>query len=952
MAGVNKVLMAMILTSAFSAVLVQATDAIQLTSSPFDDYDPAWSPDGTIIVFLSNRVNPQDGYDLFAVNTDGTNERELAYFTVTDPWGGRFGDPSWFGMVGDLLVMDHKYYWEVMRFYISQITHLPITRDVWDGDSPFCTRLLFVPGGQGTYSPVSSKNGSILAWAALVDNWARVPPENRNYEVRIYKGTLDSFIGNTNEVGQVIFKTGPGGFIEGSKSLAFSPDGTKLCIAAAVRGWTQGEGRDLYIVDLVTGENRRLTWTGEYGMDNAEVSWSVNNVIAFTCKPKSGGTRDLYLIFPDGTGLTQLTNTPWDEATPCWSPDGAYLSFASNREGNWDIFVIKISAGPSPTQGYIKGQVKDASTGQGIQAATVEASGPITSSTPTDSNGNYTLSLPSGTYTLTASASGYHSQTKTGVEITAGQTLTVDFALSPITLTIIRTEPTEPEVTFAKEKLTIVGTGFVPNPQVVFYHGDNRYIVNETDVSYISAEKIEVSFALFDSGTWTIEVKNPTGASTTHTFNVRPWTFAVITDIHMGRGKAFPADESCYLLYDDVYHLLQRLRTVVDTINVSIQSKNIKFVVVLGDISDDGDITDLQQAKETLDQLAVPYFPILGNHDGEQGEFFFNASNFFATFNANFLKAQCDKLKVGESQNTIANNYYNYSVSYKGIEFLFLDCIPRNRTQGPVFANAHLHEETRDFIENEIKKAPSSTPFILFSHNPIINDRVAALDEDAVKELANILSGVKLIANFAGHVHGFYDPKKPFHVVEERENWLATAFSPVFFNANYLYPPDISNMPAITTEALMVGSNSGQNDPPFVRLVEVKGTSYQEQIGNIKIDYISINQPLFPETVSLNPYFKEIDQEFPPFGKITVEFELYAFNKLASEAKPITYRLKILDDIGELVCETFVISTTWNKPVEAKLDLEGDKWYTAILEVTWDGKKEVLPVRMYVRKPL
>jgi len=313
---------------------------VQLTKDPADDIEPAWSPDGSHIVFLSNRVNPEDGFDLFMIAVNGTNERLIAQFTVTDPWGGRFSNPAWLAGTGDMLVIDHKYYWEVLRFHLSAVKDFPVRRDVWDGDSPFFTRLLFVPGGQGASSAVSS--GGKLVWAALIDNWAYVPPERRRYVVRLYEGSLNTFIGNTDSVGQVVFETEPGGFIEGPGSVAFSPDGTEICISAALNDWTKGKGRDIYVVNLITGEVRRLTRTGEDGMDNSNVTWSRNNEIAFSSGPKDGGQRDLYLIKPDGTGLRRLTSTPYNEIMPSWSPDGTKLAFVSDMNGNYDVYIMSV----------------------------------------------------------------------------------------------------------------------------------------------------------------------------------------------------------------------------------------------------------------------------------------------------------------------------------------------------------------------------------------------------------------------------------------------------------------------------------------------------------------------------------------------------------------------------------------------------------------------------------
>lgn len=311
----------------------------RLTTNPANDIQPAWSPDGRTIVFVSDRLGGKDGYDLFAINPDGTDERLLAQFTVTDPWGGRFGQPGWLG--GDLLVMDHKYFWEIMRFSLNKATldnALPVRRDIWDGDSQYLTRLLFVPGGQGASSPISL-DGSQIAWAAMTDIWDRVPPERWRHQVRIYYGGLETFVGNTDSAGTVVFEAEPGGFIEEYGSIAFSPDGKKLLISACVRGWTEGKGRDLYLVDLTTRKAQRLTSTGEEGYDNTGVAWSAQNVIIFASGKRNGGNYDLFVMYPDGSGFTRLTDTPWNEIQPSWSPDGTRFVFASDKEGNYDLYI-------------------------------------------------------------------------------------------------------------------------------------------------------------------------------------------------------------------------------------------------------------------------------------------------------------------------------------------------------------------------------------------------------------------------------------------------------------------------------------------------------------------------------------------------------------------------------------------------------------------------------------
>ena len=54
------------------------------------------------------------------------------------------------------------------------------------------------------------------------------------------------------------------------------------------------------------------------------------------------GNPELFLVKPDGSDLTQLTdNLAWDVYST-WSPDGKKISFDSDRMGNFDIWVMDV----------------------------------------------------------------------------------------------------------------------------------------------------------------------------------------------------------------------------------------------------------------------------------------------------------------------------------------------------------------------------------------------------------------------------------------------------------------------------------------------------------------------------------------------------------------------------------------------------------------------------------
>jgi TolB protein len=54
---------------------------------------------------------------------------------------------------------------------------------------------------------------------------------------------------------------------------------------------------------------------------------------------------NLYLKTVDGRAVTQLTDDPTADVQPCFSPDGQYVAFASNRSGNWDLWMIGLQGG-------------------------------------------------------------------------------------------------------------------------------------------------------------------------------------------------------------------------------------------------------------------------------------------------------------------------------------------------------------------------------------------------------------------------------------------------------------------------------------------------------------------------------------------------------------------------------------------------------------------------------
>nr|MBC7244787.1 PD40 domain-containing protein [Chloroflexota bacterium] len=53
------------------------------------------------------------------------------------------------------------------------------------------------------------------------------------------------------------------------------------------------------------------------------------------------GNKEIYVMKADGTQQVNLTQHPSEDWTPSWSPDGKHIAFASYRDGNWEIYVME-----------------------------------------------------------------------------------------------------------------------------------------------------------------------------------------------------------------------------------------------------------------------------------------------------------------------------------------------------------------------------------------------------------------------------------------------------------------------------------------------------------------------------------------------------------------------------------------------------------------------------------
>ncbi len=218
--------------------LLPIEETVVVTTGASSDDDPAWSPDGKRIAFASDR---NDIWQIFLMNSDGSGVKPLAR------------DPKQEG-----------------------------TKPAWKPD-----------GKQVAF--VSSRNVALAM------------PGRKELKFVTTTGYNDC--------------------------PSWSPDGKRLVIAS---------GNDLKTLGFDGSEPKPLTQSGW----NGEPEWSpVDDRVVFVSN--RGGRYDIWITRQDGSDPDRITDDKSRESCPTWSPDANWIAYCSNRTGSYDIWVVRI---PQPVE--------------------------------------------------------------------------------------------------------------------------------------------------------------------------------------------------------------------------------------------------------------------------------------------------------------------------------------------------------------------------------------------------------------------------------------------------------------------------------------------------------------------------------------------------------------------------------------------------------------------------
>ena len=117
----------------------------------------------------------------------------------------------------------------------------------------------------------------------------------------------------------------------------FSPGGGRLAYShLKISGEGPGYPPHIHALNLSNGRERGLT----PGFEVAYApSWSPDGRrIAFAGDKDGQGSREVYTVKTDGTGLKRLTDNEADEDFPSWSPDSSKIVFHTDRTGEVDPY--------------------------------------------------------------------------------------------------------------------------------------------------------------------------------------------------------------------------------------------------------------------------------------------------------------------------------------------------------------------------------------------------------------------------------------------------------------------------------------------------------------------------------------------------------------------------------------------------------------------------------------
>jgi len=319
-------------------------NAIDLTkNSGVDNYQSAFSPDGQLIVFRSER----DGGGLFLMGSTGESVKRLTNFGY---------NPAWSPDGKKIVYATESVELPFTRSTISQLWTVEISnakpKKIYEGDAVQPTwsangkwiafwglpknsgrREVFIISASGgnleeitndnyvNWSPAWSTDGKYLYFSS-----------SRGGSMNLWRVAIDENSGKTISALEPV--TTPSSFCS---MVKMSHDGKKMIFASSdIRDNIYKIAFDSFNGKVI-GQPIAVT-KGSRQFGYPSISYDDKRIAVNSLRQQ----EDFYIMHTDGSNISKLTNDQFKDRGPKWSPDGKSLIFYSDRSGKYEIWRIDI----------------------------------------------------------------------------------------------------------------------------------------------------------------------------------------------------------------------------------------------------------------------------------------------------------------------------------------------------------------------------------------------------------------------------------------------------------------------------------------------------------------------------------------------------------------------------------------------------------------------------------